>query len=241
MRSTWRTIDRELARDILLVCVAILLVGASFGAITVGAGYPVWLPMLMSVVVFAGGSQFMFIGIVAAAGSPFAALAAGVLVNLRHLPFGFALGDVLTGPLWKRMFGSYLLIDESVAFALAQRDPQQRRAAYWLCGVSLFTAWNIGTAVGALVAGVIPSTDVLGLDAAFPAVLLALLLPSLRDRPVAVAALVGAVIAVLCLPILPPGTSVLAALVAVPLAALCRRSDGPAHDSHEGEQEDALR
>src|SRR5512145_15670 len=127
MRSIWRTLDRDLARDIALVCVADTIVGVSFGAITVSLGLPLWLPMLLSVVVFAGAAQFMFVGIVAAGGNPIAAVVAGLLVNARHLPFGFAIGDVLGTGWMRRIAGTHLMIDESVAFALAQREPQRRR------------------------------------------------------------------------------------------------------------------
>lgn len=225
MGSLWRTIDRQTGREILLVCAAVTLIGASFGAITVGAGLPVWIPMLMSVVVFAGGCQFMFVGIIAAAGGPWTAVAAGLLVNLRHVPFGFALGDVLGNSVRSRLLGSFPMTDESVAFALAQRDPRQRRAVYLACGIGLFVSWNISTVLGALLADVIPDPNVLGLDAVFPAVVLALVVPSLRERPVALAAVVGTVIAVLCTPWVPAGLPILLAAVAVPLAALGR---GPA-------------
>ncbi|WP_084351793.1 AzlC family ABC transporter permease [Millisia brevis] len=223
MRSIWRTIDRQTGREVLLVCVAVCLVGASFGAIAVGAGLPVWIPMLMSVVVFAGGCQFMFVGILAAAGGPWTAVAAGLLVNLRHVPFGFALGDTLGGSLRSRLLGSFPMTDESVAFALAQRDPATRRAVYLACGAGLFVFWNIGTVAGALLAGVIPDPNLLGLDAVFPAVVLALVLPSLRDTSVALAAVVGGALAVACTPFVPAGLSILLAAAAVPLAALGRK------------------
>lgn len=87
---------RELARDIGLICVADAVVGVSFGAITVSAGLPVWLPMLLlSVLVFAGAAQFVFVGLVASGGNPIAAVLAGLLVNTRLVPLGMAVGDVL--------------------------------------------------------------------------------------------------------------------------------------------------
>jgi len=73
MRSIWRTIDPGLLRDIALVCLADGVVGLSYGAISVGAGLDLWVPVLLSIVVFAGASQFLFVGIVAAGGSPIAA------------------------------------------------------------------------------------------------------------------------------------------------------------------------
>lgn len=119
----WRTLGRDLTRDIMFVCLADAIVGLSFGTITVSSGLPLWLPMLLSLVVFAGAAQFMFVGIVAAGGNPIAAVAAGLLVNARHVPFGFAIGDVI-GTSWpRRIVGSHLMIDEAVAFALAQQQP----------------------------------------------------------------------------------------------------------------------
>jgi 4-azaleucine resistance transporter AzlC len=215
MRSIWRTIDKGLARDIALVCVADALVGVSFGAIAVSSGLPVWLPMLLSVVVFAGAAQFAFVGIVASGGNPIAAVVAGLLINARHTPFGFAIGDAL-GTSWaRRITGSYLMVDETVAFALVQRDPERRRAAYWACGIGLFVSWNAGVLVGALGGTVVRDTDALGLDAAFPAVLLALVLPSLRDAATRRAALAGVVIALATAPFVPAGLPVLFALAGV--------------------------
>lgn len=212
MRSIWRTLDSRVARDIALVLIADTIVGASFGAITVSVGLPFWLPSLLSVAVFAGAAQFAFVGILAAGGTPLAAAAAGLLINARHLPFGFAVADVLGTGRIRRIIGSHLMVDESVAFALAQDDPKKRRAAYWACGLGVFVCWNLGVLAGAFGGTIISDTDAFGLDAAFPAVLLALVLPSLRDRPAQRAAGVGVVIALVAAPFVPAGLPVLLAL-----------------------------
>lgn len=226
-------VDRALVRDVAAIAAAAGVVGVSFGAIAVAAGIPVWLASAMSMLVFAGGSQFMMVGVVAGGGSPVAAVLAGLLLNARHLPFGLVVSDVL-GRSWPvRLLGTHLMVDESVAFALAQKDPARRRAAYWLCGLTLFVAWNAGVLVGALAGKALGDPDALGLDAAFPAAMLALLLPSLRassegteaaaesSRAAAVArrvALVGAGIAVITTPLLPAGLPVLLALLALAVA-----------------------
>ncbi|CAM3796122.1 AzlC family ABC transporter permease [Kibdelosporangium persicum] len=215
MRSLWRTLDRELARDVALVCVACAFVGASFGAITVSSGLPVWLPMLMSVVVFAGAAQFMFVAIIVSGGNLFAAVLTGLLVNTRLLPLGFAVGDVFGDGWPRRLLGSHVTTDETAAFAMAQQDPGKRRAVFWMCGIGLFVCWNIGTLLGAFGGTVIGDTDAFGLDAAFPAVLLALVLPSLKDGPTRRAAAVGVAIALATAPFVTPGVPVLLALVGV--------------------------
>jgi branched chain amino acid efflux pump len=212
MRSTWRTLDPALLRDVLAIAASVAVSGASFGAITVASGSPWWIPVLMSLVIFAGGAQFMAVGIVAAGGSPVAAVIAGLVLNVRHLPFGLAIGDVVGRGVPGKVVGSHLMTDETVAFALAQRDPARARTAYWACGIGLFTAWNVGVLGGALVGRSIGDPAVFGLDAAFPAALLALVLPALRDAPTVRAALVGAVVALVAAPFVPAGVPVLLAL-----------------------------
>ncbi|RZU48676.1 4-azaleucine resistance transporter AzlC [Krasilnikovia cinnamomea] len=203
-------------------------VGASFGAITIAYGLPVWVPVLMSLIVFAGGSQFLAVGLIAA-GNPVAAVLAGLLLNARHLPFGLAVAQAAGPRLRHRLIGSHLMTDEVVAFTLAEQDPARRRRTYWLIGVTLFTSWNAGTALGVWLGGATGDPTVLGLDAAFPAGLIALILPSLRDRDTRLAALAGAGVAVLLTPVLPAGLPVLCALLG--LAALIRpRRRRPAGD-----------
>ncbi|NUS10015.1 MAG: AzlC family ABC transporter permease, partial [Streptomyces sp.] len=218
------------ARDIALVCAADAVVGVSFGALAVGLGLPGWLPVLMSLVVFAGAAQFLFVGLVAAGGNPVAAVAAGLLVNARHIPFGFAVGDALGTGWLRRIAGSHLMVDETVAFTLAQRDPARRRSTYWLCGLGLFASWNAGVLLGAYGGHALRDTDAFGLDAAFPAVLVALLLPSLRTARTRGAALAGMLVALATTPFLPAGLPVLLALAGVAVARA--RHDG--HDGHDG-------
>ncbi|MBM7775922.1 4-azaleucine resistance transporter AzlC [Actinokineospora baliensis] len=221
MRSIWRTLDAALWRGVLAIALAAAVNGASFGAIAVAAGNPLWVPVVMSVLVFAGGSQYMAVGVVAAGGGPVAAVVGGLVLNSRHLPFGLAVGEVI-GRSWPaRLLGSHLLVDESVAFAMAQKDPVRARAAYWACGASLFVAWNLGVLGGSLAGTLIEDPNALGLDAVFPAVMLALVLPALKDAGKLRPALLGAAIALATTPFLPPGVPVLLALLG--LLAVPRR------------------
>jgi 4-azaleucine resistance transporter AzlC len=222
MRTVSRTADRALVRDVAAIAAACAAVGASFGAITVAAGLPSWSVPAMSMLVFAGGAQFMAVGLIAA-GNPVAAVFAGLLLNARHLPFGLAVADAV-GERWPaRLLGSHLMTDEAVAFAMAQPDPGRRRRTYWLTGVSLFVAWNTGCLLGVALGGAVGDPAALGLDAAFPAGLLALLLPSLRDRETRLVAAIGATAAVLTTPLLPAGLPVLLALVGLVVLAVPRR------------------
>src|SRR5207237_8026851 len=106
MRSIWRTLDRRVLADVGLTCVAVFFIGLSYGAIAVASGFPLWVPAALSVLVLAGASEFLFVGIVATGGSPVAAALAGLLVNSRHLPYGLALPPGVTGRRWGRRLGA---------------------------------------------------------------------------------------------------------------------------------------
>jgi predicted branched-subunit amino acid permease len=219
--------DSALARDVALVCVADGIVGVSFGATSVGGGLPWWVPVALSLLVFAGGAQIAAVGVVLAGGSPVAAVLAGVVLNTRLFAYGFAVADVVgpagagstgsglaaAGRRWLvRILGPHVITDESVAFALRQTSPERRRSAFWACGLALFALWNVSVLLGVALGSSVRNTNALGLDATFPAVMLALALPTLTSRPTRLAAGTGAVIAVALTPVLPAGLPLLAAL-----------------------------
>jgi predicted branched-subunit amino acid permease len=109
------------------------------------------------------------------------------------------------------------VIDESTAMAVAEKDPRAARFAFWSTGIGLFVMWNLGTLAGALVGSSINTAN-LGLDAAEPAIFLALLWPQLsRDRGLMVA--VGATVVALALVTVTPAGVPIIAAAAVALAA----------------------
>lgn len=197
------------------MCAYVAVVGLSFGAIAVAAGLPLWLICLMSLTVFAGGSQFMAVGVVAAGGGPVAALVGALLLNARHVPFGLTMGDVL-GTRWAtRLVGAHLLVDETVAFSLAQQDKSRRLPAFWACGAGMYLTWNLATLAGGLLGQAVGNPDTFGVDAAFPAGILALVLPALREAENRRVAGVGVAAALVTTPFLPAGIPVLLALLGV--------------------------
>ncbi|WP_031465690.1 AzlC family ABC transporter permease [Sciscionella sediminilitoris] len=228
MRSFYRTLranlDAKTVRDISLLLAAAVLDGISFGAIAVGYGLPVWVPVVMTLLVFAGGSQLLLVGLVGAGASPAMAVAAGLLVNLRHLPFGLAVSDLIGKRLAARLVGTHLMVDESVAFALAKEDRNKARASYWTVGVGMFFAWTLGVVIGALVGRAVGDVRAFGVDAAFPAVLFALVLPALKDRNTLAAVLLGCALALTTTTVLPAGVPVLVALLGLVVLAV-RRSE----------------
>ncbi|VDZ70379.1 branched-chain amino acid ABC transporter permease [Klebsiella aerogenes] len=87
MRYKFSCLSGDTIKAIVLVCLAVGVVGMSYGSLAMAYGFPLWVPFVLSITVLAGASEFMFIGIVASGGNPLAAAAAGLLVNARHVPF----------------------------------------------------------------------------------------------------------------------------------------------------------
>ena len=223
MRSLYRTIPREDVRDALALAAAIAVVGVSFGALAAAAGVPPVLTVALSLLVFAGGAQFMVVAVVAAGGGVAAAVVGGLLLNARHVPFGLAIGDTI-GDRWAvRLLGAHIMVDETVAFSRARGGGRRSRTAYWLCGGLLFVFWNVGAVIGMLAGEAVPDPDAFGVDAAFPAALLALLLPALRAADARRVGLAAAALALLATPFLPAGLPVLVGLAGLVAAGGGRR------------------
>ncbi len=201
-------------KNIALVCIADLIVGISYGALAHSQGFDWWVPLVLSILVLAGASEFLFIGVVFSGGSPISAALAGLLVNSRHIPFSFAVNE-LAGKGPKALLGYHIMNDESVVFGLAQESQQEKTAAFWLCGVGILICWPVGVIIGEILGSFIQDTHALGMDAMFPTIILALSLPALKDKRLRLAAIIGAVIAMVTTPVLPAGIPVLLALLSL--------------------------
>jgi predicted branched-subunit amino acid permease len=92
-------------------------------------------------------------------------------------------------------------------------------------GLGIYVAWVVGTAIGVVFGDLIGDPNRLGLDAAFPALFLALLAPQIRDRVSIAAALLGAAIAIALTPFTPAGVPIVAASAAC-LIGLLTKDDG---------------
>ena len=181
----------------------------SYGALAAAAGVPPAIAIGMSVIVLAGASQFMVVAVIAAGGSPVAAVLGGLLLNARHLPYGLAMSGIVAVRWPGKLLGAHLLIDEVVAFARARGSGPRARGAYWVCGLALASFWLFGTVVGLLAGAAVPDPSLFGVDAAFPAALLALVMPGLKGADARRVGLAAAVIALAATPWLPPGLPVL--------------------------------
>jgi 4-azaleucine resistance transporter AzlC len=208
MTSTYRHGVRAVAP----LAIAVGGFGISFGVLARNAGMGVVAPIVMSMTTFAGSAQFAAISILNTGGTVATAVTAAVLLNARYGPIGLSVAPSLTGGPLSRFLHAQLVVDETWAVASegeGRFDPRILVGA----GLTLYAAWVAGTAMGVAFGDVLGDPATWGLDAAFPALFLALLVPQLRSRESWSAAAIGAAVALVLTPFTPPGVPIVCASV----------------------------
>ncbi|MGV1009461.1 MAG: AzlC family ABC transporter permease [Dermatophilaceae bacterium] len=214
-------------RQALSIGVATGAYAISFGALAVAAGLDGWQTCAMSALMFTGGSQFAFVGIVAAGGSGSAAVATSTLLGVRNGLYGLEVSRVLGVTGARGALAAHLTIDESTAVCLAQDSQPLRRLGFWATGACVFVFWNSFTLLGVLVGNALGDPRQYGLDAAAAAAFCALLWPRLRSRDALATAALAVVLTVVTAPRAPAGVPVLvAALAAVVVGVFGHRHGG---------------
>jgi predicted branched-subunit amino acid permease len=195
------------------------LYGISFGALAAVAGLDLLSIMLLSILMFSGGSQFAFIGVIAAGGAPISAITSSWLLGVRNGFYAMRLNDVLAPRGFLKLVAAQLSIDESNGVSAAQDDLKSQRVGFWATGIAVFVFWNLATLLGALAGDFLGSAETWGLDAAAAAAFLGLVWPKLKDNKTL--ALAASVVAVVGSLFLPAGVPV---LLTVLIALVPRRS-----------------
>jgi 4-azaleucine resistance transporter AzlC len=201
---------RDGVREVAPLAIAVIGFGASFGVLARAAGMGVISPIVMSATTFAGSSQFAAASILSAGGGVASAVTAALLLNARYGPIGVSVAPYLTGSRWSRFLHAQLVVDESWAIA-AEGDGRYNPKVLVGAGVTMYVAWVGGTVLGVAFGDLIGDPATWGLDAAFPALFLALLVPQLKTPDARLAALIGAVIALILTPFTPAGVPIIVA------------------------------
>lgn len=210
---------RALLGRALSISAAVAPFGVAFGALCSQAGLGPLVALAFSSLVFTGSAQLAAVAVLDAGGAVVSAVVAGLLLNLRCLPFGLIMAPAFPDSWLRRALAAQLMIDESTAVATSTEDPRLRWYGYLAGGLGVFVIWNTSTLAGALlVPGTGTLVEDLGIDATIPAAFLALLWPRLREPVQRWVAAGGAAIALALVPLVPAGLPIIAAAAAVPVA-----------------------
>jgi 4-azaleucine resistance transporter AzlC len=191
---------RRLLVDLLGIMVSSGGFGLVYGLTARAAGFSPVEASAMSLLVFAGASQFVAVGYVLGGFSWLAIVLLTFFLNARHVLYSAALAPYLADrPRWLRAAMAYVLTDEAFALAIAhfRRIGRGDVRGYWIGAiVSTWIPWNVATLIGVTIGGSIPDPTRFGLDVIFPAAMGGLAVGLITGRRELVAALAGAIIGV---------------------------------------------
>ncbi len=197
-------------RAVLPIAVTVPLFAVSLGVLARAADIGIAATIVMSATMFAGSAQFALVSILDEGGGVVAAAAAALLLNARYGAIGISVAPLFRGSRARRLVEAQLIVDESWALS-ARPDGSYDRRILIGAGLTLYVSWVLGTVLGVVGGSFLGDPGRLGLDAAFPALFLALLVGQLRTRRGVAAAFAGGGIALALLPFTPPGVPIVAA------------------------------
>ena len=200
--------------------------GLAYAVLARSAGLSLVETQALSLLVFAGSAQVSAVGLFARSAGGVGIVFTTFLLNVRHVLYGLSLGRDVPLTRRERLAAAFFLTDEAYGVSVARGA----RTFPFVLGaeLSLYLTWNLATLAGALLGGVIPDPEKLGVDFVFPLAFLALLVPLLRRRLDVLVAVVAGGLAWLLSRSLPGGLPILIAGVAGSLlGAVLTRHEEP--------------
>ena len=203
-----------------------MVLGMGFGMLMNSRGYGIWLPVAMSLFIYAGSMQYAAIDLLSGGAGVLTCALTTLLVNARHLFYGITMIDAYRDTGKYKPYLMLTLTDETYSLLCNDTAPDDGtgKTRYRLL-VSLFDHawWVLGTAIGAVIGQLLPF-DPVGIDFALTALFLTILVDNLRERASRRPAIMGLGMSAVCLVILGPDSFLLPAMAGtVCLLLLTRR------------------
>lgn len=198
------------------VILGYLPIGLAFGVLAREAGLNLAQVFLMSLLVFAGSSQFISVAMFKSGADMWSIIATTFIVNLRHLLFSASISTFLKGISQSKLaFLSYELTDESYAVAMGQFTEEKKSPGFlWGLFPANHLAWIFSTVLGALVGNLIPNPAAFGFDYALTSMFICLLIFQLKDRIANITALMAAILGIGIYQVMPGRWNIIIATVA---------------------------
>lgn len=170
--------------------------GILFGALAISVGLSWWATMGLSLIVFAGSSQFVAAGLVGQGASIGIIVLTTFVVNLRHALYAASLGPYLKhlSHRWLVLL-AFLLTDEAYAAVITrfeQADASPNKHWFYLGGALLmYVNWQLWTIAGIITGQRLESIGDLGLEFAMVVTFIGIVVPLIRQWPMLLCALVA--------------------------------------------------
>lgn len=169
-------------KDCIPTLLGYISIGLAFGVIGKTSELSVLEIFLLSVLVYAGSSQFIFCGLYLAGAPVSVIILTTFIVNLRNFLMSLAVAPHLTRYSSIRNIGfGTLLTDETFGVAVTKLMKEKHLGGNWMDGLNItaYTTWIASCTVGGLIGKWLPNAETWGLDFALVAMFVALLVLNL--------------------------------------------------------------
>lgn len=169
-----------------VIALGYIPIAIAFGLLAKASGIAWWLTAAMSLLIFAGASQFVGVNMMALGFAAWEIVMTTFILNLRHFLMTTALSQRIEPGTTKSMLGlvAFGVTDET--FSLASLRKEERLKPNFLLGLNFisYAAWNAGTLLGMALGSTLPAGLQSSMGISLYAMFIGLLVPSLRtSRP----------------------------------------------------------
>ena len=216
-------------RVIVPLMVGVTPFGVVFGALAAGAGLSVWQALGMSILVIAGSSQFVAVGLIADSTPLAIIIFTTFIINLRHFLYSASLAKFFRPFSFSaKLVLGYFMIDEVYAAVLKAYQERTYTAEefrwYYLgAGINLATLWWATTVIGWLLGNVIPASTMTILAFTLPLIFTSIVVPLLTSAPKIGAALSASVTGIILAPLPNNLNLIVAAAVGIAVGVLAEQ------------------
>jgi len=204
--------------DFATMAITFFSLGVTLQVVLIDAGASPLRAVVASAVIFSATSEFAYLAVRDGGGSDWAAIAAGWVVATRFGILAVSLAPKLPQGVLRRAAAAINAFDPNVAIAVQQHDPQSVEREFWRTTAGMMIGWFAGIGVGTFLGNVLGDTSRWGLDAVFPAAMLAIIGNLLRRRDGMIAGVAGGLICLVLLPFAPAGLPIILSLLGVAVA-----------------------
>lgn len=193
-----------------------LFLGISYGVLMTASGFPFWMPMLSSMVIFAGSMEFVLVNLLLEGFDLLQAFLMTLMINARHLFYGISMLDRYKGTGWKKLYLIFGLTDESFSVNCVTEPPAGVDRSWFAFFVTLLdhSYWIAGASLGGLFGSVLRfNTE--GLDFVMTAMFVVIFLEQWKKEKNHISSILGLALPVICLLIFGSGSFMIPAMIAI--------------------------
>ncbi len=174
--------------------------GITYGIYMNVSGFCFVYPMLMSLTIFGGSLEFLAVEMLLSAFAPLQTLVMALMIQARHLFYGFSMLDKFRGTGWKKMYLIFGMCDETFSINYSANIPEDADRGWFMFFVTLFNHfyWVFGATLGGLLGNLI-TFDPKGLDFVMTALFVVIFLEQWLKEKKHASSLIGVLASAACL------------------------------------------